>query len=110
MCSRARARARYRRRKTYQTIFLRAVVRYPADCLQRTFLSRATNKNASPTDIEKSLGGITAEIRAGYPDARGVRACAHELDTRSRRATSFQLFFVIVPFSRNRSRLANSWE
>lgn len=50
-------------------------MRYPADCLQRTFLSRATNKNASPTDIEKSLGAITAEIYAGYSLA--CLACVH---------------------------------
>lgn len=64
--ARACPHAWYRRRKIRRTIFLRAVMRYPADCLQRTFLSRATNKNASPTDIEKSLGAITAEIYAGY--------------------------------------------
>lgn len=76
VCARAFASAsRYRHRKTRRTIFLRAVMRYPADCLQRTFLSRATNKNASPTDIEKSLGGITAEIYARYPTVRASRAC-----------------------------------
>lgn len=66
VCVCSHVRVRYRRRKTRRTIFLRAVMRYPADCLQRTFLSRATNKNASPTDIEKSLGDITAEIYVEY--------------------------------------------
>lgn len=34
-----------------------AVTRYPADCLQRSDVSiRGANKNASLTDIEKSLG------------------------------------------------------
>lgn len=76
MCVYVRARVRvwYRCRKTRRTIFLRMVMRYPADCLQRTFLSRATNKNASPTDIEKSLGDITPRYTWGIPPCVS-RAC-----------------------------------
>lgn len=73
-CACSRARFRYRCRKTRRTIFLRMVMRYPADCLQRTFLSRATNKNASPTDIEKSLGDITPRYTWGIPPCVS-RAC-----------------------------------